>query len=107
MRKNCSSITTYDSIASIFFNQNKNSVMKKIIVLFLVSFIAAANLHAQKKNLHVVKTFHIASGGGWDYLAVGPNNRLYVSHGTQVNVLDKTTGDSVGVIENTTGVHGI
>jgi YVTN family beta-propeller protein len=39
---------------------------------------------------------------------VGPgNNRLYVSHGTQVNILDETTGDSVGVIPNTTGVHGI
>ena len=40
-------------------------------------------------------------------MAIGPDNRLYVSHGTQVNILDKTTGDSVGIIENTTGVHGI
>ena len=57
---------------------------------------------------HVMKTFHIASAGGWDYLEVGPvNNWLYVSHGTQVNILNKNTGDSAGVIENTTGVHGI
>jgi DNA-binding beta-propeller fold protein YncE len=65
--------------------------------------------YAQKeKPFHVIKTFHIASGGGWDYIAVGPgNNSLYVSHGTQVNVLDETGGDSIGVIENTTGVHGI
>jgi YVTN family beta-propeller protein len=56
----------------------------------------------------VAKTFHIASGGGWDYIAVGPgNNRLYVSHGTQVNILDEKTGDSVGVLPGTTGVHGI
>jgi YVTN family beta-propeller protein len=56
----------------------------------------------------VTKTFHIASGGGWDYIAVGPgNNRLYVSHGTQVNILDEKNGDSIGVIPNTTGVHGI
>jgi YVTN family beta-propeller protein len=53
-------------------------------------------------------TFHIASSGGWDYIAVGPgNNRLYVSHGTQVNILDEKSGDSVGVIPGTTGVHGI
>lgn len=53
-------------------------------------------------------SFHIASAGGWDYLTPGPgNNRLYVSHGTQVNVLEETTGDSVGVITGTTGVHGI
>jgi len=54
------------------------------------------------------RTFHIASGGGWDYISVGPNNnRVYVSHGGQVNILDEKTGDSVGVIPNTTGVHGI
>ena len=65
-------------------------------------------LSAQQTPFQVTKTFHIASAGGWDYIAVGPeNNRLYVSHGTQVNILDETTGDSVGVIPNTTGVHGI
>lgn len=62
----------------------------------------------QGSGYKVVKTFHIASAGGWDYIAVGPgNNRLYVSHGTQVNILDETTGDSIGVIPNTAGVHGI
>jgi YVTN family beta-propeller protein len=30
-----------------------------------------------------------------------------VSHQTQVNILDETTGDSVGVIPNTDGIHGI
>lgn len=55
----------------------------------------------------VSKTFKIGSPGGWDYIAVGPNGKLYVSHGTQVNILDAKTGDSVGVIPNTTGVHGI
>lgn len=84
--------------------------MKKSIILLMVVFIAVAftGVQAQKNAFHIVKTFHIASGGGWDYIAVGPgNNRLYVSHGTQVNILDETTGDSVAVIENTTGVHGI
>ena len=54
----------------------------------------------------VVKTFHIMSPGGWDYIAVH-NGKLYVSHGTQVNILDENTGDSLGFIPNTTGVHGI
>jgi DNA-binding beta-propeller fold protein YncE len=85
--------------------------MKKSIVLLLTVFAASsfAGLQAQNsKAFHVLKTFHIVSAGGWDYIAVGPgNNRLYVSHGTQVNILDKTSGDSIGVIENTAGVHGI
>jgi YVTN family beta-propeller protein len=52
------------------------------------------------------KTFSIKSSGGWDYIAVN-DHRLYVSHGTQVNILDERSGDSLGVIPNTTGVHGI
>ncbi len=57
---------------------------------------------------HVANTFHIASPGGWDYPVADPgSNKLYLSHGTQVNILDKETGDSLGIIENTTGVHGI
>ena len=56
---------------------------------------------------HLTNSFKIASPGGWDYIAVGPDKRIYVSHGTQVNILDQQTGDSVGVIPNTTGVHGI
>src|SRR5450755_5035050 len=73
--------------------------------LLICSMLFSA--HAQSQ-FRVTQVFHIASSGGWDYIAVGPdNNRLYVSHGTQVNILDETTGDSIGVIPNTTGVHGI
>lgn len=72
-----------------------------------MSCLTFTTLQAQN-NFHILKTFHMQSAGGWDYIAVGPgNNRLYVSHGTQVNILNQETGDSVGVIENTTGVHGI
>jgi len=81
---------------------------KNIIALSLViSLFTHTGLQAQK-TFHVINTFHIQSAGGWDYIAIGPgNNRLYISHGIQVNILNQTTGDSVGVIENTTGVHGI
>ncbi len=64
-------------------------------------------MNAQDNLDHkIAKTFHIASAGGWDYIAVN-NNKIYVSHGTQVNILDENSGDSIGVIPNTTGVHGI
>lgn len=79
---------------------------KFLATIMLCAFIVFSS-KAQENDFRLMKTFHIQSAGGWDYLVVGPNNRLYVSHGTQVNVLDKTSGDSIGVIENTTGVHGI
>jgi YVTN family beta-propeller protein len=83
--------------------------MKKLTLALAAIFIMGSVTNAQSSTgLHVVKTFHIASAGGWDYLEVGPvNDWLYVSHGTQVNILNKNTGDSAGVIENTTGIHGI
>jgi len=55
----------------------------------------------------VLNDYKINSPGGWDYIIVdGANKRVYVSHGTQVNVIS-TTGDSLGYIPKTTGVHGI
>jgi YVTN family beta-propeller protein len=84
--------------------------MKKILTVItgLLCLFAGKTGAQTSSGFHVAHVFHIASSGGWDYLAVGPgNNRLYVSHGTQVNVLDETTGDSIGVIPNTIGVHGI
>jgi DNA-binding beta-propeller fold protein YncE len=80
--------------------------MKKSILLLPAFVIAFATAYAQ--NYHIVKTFHIKSGGGYDYTTVDTaSNRLYVSHGNQVNVLDKVTGDSVGVIQTDKDVHGI
>ena len=75
-------------------------ILTSVIALFV--FIFCYSQHEYK----VVKTYHITSPGGWDYIAVN-NGRLYVSHGTQVNILNEETGDSVGYIPNTTGVHGI
>jgi YVTN family beta-propeller protein len=61
----------------------------------------------QKTGFKVLKDHSIQSSGGWDYITVdGASKRVYVSHGNQVNILS-TTGDSIGVIPNTTGVHGI
>ncbi len=81
--------------------------MKKIVTSLLscsLFFLTASSQNAS--GYHVTKTFRIASGGGWDYVAVN-DDKLYVSHGTQVNILNKDNGDSIGVITNTQGVHGI
>ncbi len=80
--------------------------MKKKLVSFVLALSSVLIINAQQQEHHIIKTFHIASGGGWDYIAAN-NGKLYVSHGTQVNILDEQTGDSIGIIPNTTGVHGI
>ena len=76
-------------------------------ITLIACFLTIGGLKAQS-GYTLTKTFHITSSGGWDYINVNPkSNQLYVSHGTQVNILDKKTGDSLGFIPNTTGVHGI
>jgi len=82
--------------------------MRILSCFIILLFAFEASTFAQKTSLYVADTFHIKSGGGWDYiLADAASNKLFVSHGTQVNVLNKNTGDSIGVIPNTLGVHGI
>jgi DNA-binding beta-propeller fold protein YncE len=51
--------------------------------------------------------FPVSGDGSWDYITVDSEaRRLYVSHETQVNVLDADTGKAIGVIADTPGVHG-
>jgi DNA-binding beta-propeller fold protein YncE len=79
---------------------------------FLVAFflIIMQYSFAQNKPLDykVIKTIPVEGTGGWDYLTVdSPSQRLFISHGTCVDVLDLKTEKVVGQIPNTLGVHGI
>ncbi|MDQ2770580.1 MAG: PQQ-binding-like beta-propeller repeat protein [Bacteroidota bacterium] len=57
---------------------------------------------------HLLNTIAIGGEGGWDYLKVDPaGERLYVSHGKQVEVVDLKTNKVIGTIADTPGVHGI
>lgn len=50
----------------------------------------------------------VGSEGGWDYASVdSAAKRLFVSHGTQVVVIDTVSNTVVGTIAPTPGVHGI
>jgi len=67
-----------------------------------------AGVSASDSSYNVIKKIPIPGQGSWDYLTVDEGaRRLYVSHGTQVEVLDVESGAIVGKIENTLGVHGI
>jgi YVTN family beta-propeller protein len=83
----------------------------KPLCMLLISLAISTPIHlfAQKKTgFKVLTKFPIKSTGGWDYITVdGASKRIYVSHGMQVNILDVATGDSVGIIPDTKGVHGI
>jgi YVTN family beta-propeller protein len=70
--------------------------------------IAAALTAAEAPGFKVTKKWPVPGDGGFDYIVFdGASNRLYVSHGTAVDVLDAGSGKVLGKIEDTPGVHGI
>lgn len=85
--------------------------MRRIITTSIALILVAngwLNAQAQSNGFQLVRKTVIGGTGGWDYLVVDPDNRrLYVSHSTQVEVLNADTHEKVGVIPNTQGVHGI
>jgi len=84
------------------------SLLSRAAVWALVALAGGAPLHGQLAPYHVRQTIPIGGEGFWDYLTVdSANQRLFVSHGTRVEVVDLVLDTLTAVIPNTPGVHGI
>src|SRR6516225_8161368 len=82
--------------------------MRTLTAGVLVLVAVAAALAAGPDSYHLLKTIPVPGDGGWDYVSIdAAGRRVYVSHGTQVDVLDADRFDIVGRIPDTAGVHGI
>jgi DNA-binding beta-propeller fold protein YncE len=70
------------------------------LVTIVGSFAAA--------GYHLLRTITVGGAGGWDYLTVDePGRRVFVSHETQVEVIDLASNSVSAKIPGTPGVHGI
>ena len=77
------------------------ALLSCMVLLFAVASFAAVNYQLLKKVA-------VSGSGGWDYVTVdAAARRVYVSHSTQVDVLDADSFAVVGTIPNTPGVHGV
>lgn len=71
-----------------------------LLFLFFVPLMA--------QNLKLSNEIKVEGDHGWDYLSVDElAQRLFVSHGTVVNVIDLKTEKVIATIPDTKGVHGI
>src|ERR1044071_3328833 len=78
--------------------------MRTLSILVACALAVSAAPPAYK----VVNKIKVGGGTRWDYAFLdSANHRLYVSHGTQTEVLDTATDKLVGKIPDTNGVHGI
>lgn len=73
-----------------------------------IPFAAQAAAPATPTHYAVQQRWDLGAATHWDYLAIDhQRNRLFVTRGDHVQVLDLATGKPVGEIPNTTGVHGV
>src|SRR6266481_838234 len=80
--------------------------MKLFVLGLLTGALALAASDAG--TYHLLKKISLTGEDNWDYLAIDQNGRrLYVSHGSQVEVIDLDKDEPVGKITGMNGVHGI
>jgi len=79
-----------------------------IMTTILMTFFSVALVFQGASNYRVEGRYAVPGDGGFDYVMLDSSTRrLYVSHSTQVDVLDADTGKVVGTIPDTPGVHGV
>jgi DNA-binding beta-propeller fold protein YncE len=75
---------------------------------FLIGFFSSLLFIQGSTGYKVVNRYSIPGVGGFDYVTLDDTaRRLYVSHATQVEVMDADSGKLVGAIMDTPGVHGV
>ena len=85
--------------------------MKYLVLFILATSLSQVPMHSNAQgigNFELYKKIPVPGNGGYDYMFLDTmSNHLYVSHGTNVTVIDLKTEQIVGTIDNMKGVHGI
>lgn len=83
--------------------------MKIIIALICFSLVCFGSfLNAQTSEYKIANKFHLDGDEGWDALSVDESTgRLFISHGSIVQIVDEANGTVLGTISGLMGVHCI
>ena len=82
--------------------------MKPLACLSILFTLTALCVAAEAPGYKLTKHYPVPGDGGFDYVVFDSSaNRVYLSHGTEVDVLDADSGKLLGKVEDTPGVHGI
>src|SRR6516162_7941589 len=81
----------------------KHIMMVGLLGAALLGFTAQA-----ATNYQLLKKVAVPGAGGWDYVMIDEaGRRVYITHATQVDVLDADSLALLGTIPNTLGAHGV
>lgn len=90
-----------------FLTKASDFLTRTCITPIIFITLSSSQIFAQQ-TYSIDKIFKLPYRGEWKYPAVNPfSNKLYITHGNQVSILNKNTGDSIGIIPNTKGVEGV
>ena len=82
-------------------------MITKVSAFWTFLLLAAGCFADDAPGFKVTKRYPVPGDGGFDYIVFdGSSNRLYVSHGTEMDVIDADSGKLLGKVEPTPGVHG-
>ena len=79
------------------------------VLIFAFTISVSFNSYAQQDSIYAFdKKIALPGNSGYDYLSIDTvNRRLYVSHGTCVDVIDLNTEQFIDSVGGMKGVHGI
>jgi YVTN family beta-propeller protein len=79
-----------------------------MLTLLSAAALSTPCLLAAQTNYQVINQWKIGGDGFWDYMTVdAAAGRLYVTHGTKVDIVDTTSGQVSGQITGLHGIHGV
>jgi YVTN family beta-propeller protein len=87
--------------------KNTRSHWLLALVAGIVPTIGQISIAQAAQPYHLLAEIPVGGDGFWDYLSVDPSaHRLYVSHATEIAVIDTKNNQVIGHIADTPGVHG-
>jgi YVTN family beta-propeller protein len=82
--------------------------MKRVVALFFAAALLAAVPALAQKQYKVVNHVKLGGDGGWDYLYFDKDGqRLFITRGSHVMVVDANTLKVSGDIPDLSGIHGV
>src|SRR5271163_3771221 len=86
--------------SKVFYPDKSEAGLKKGLILCVCSLITIVAALAAA-GYHLLRTIPVGGSGGWDYLTVDEaGQRLFVSHETQVEVIDLASNSVKAKIAN-------
>jgi len=83
-------------------------IPKRTLASHALAAVLLAGVTAPATAYHLAQEIKLPGAEGWDYLTFdAARARLFIAHGTHVEVVDTKTLAATGAIADTPGVHGV